>query len=191
MINGTQIMFNNNRSQVGIGTLIVFIAMVLVAAIAAGVLLNTSQMLQAQAELTGEESTAQVSNNIEIQTVYGNVSNSGTINEVNVTVSVQPGSDRINFTATTIEFLSDDLYNLDARNGNVTYNSIQGSDETSLQSGEHLGVLIPTDGAGSNPNPLRPGDTAEITVITEYGSQVTKMAYVPSTMRASDGAIRL
>jgi flagellin FlaB len=82
---------------VGIGTLIVFIAMVLVAAIAAGVLINTAGLLQSQAQATGEETTAEVSNVFQIGKVVGSeTTGNGAIDELNASVRLASGSDPIN-----------------------------------------------------------------------------------------------
>ncbi|MCF2166479.1 archaellin/type IV pilin N-terminal domain-containing protein, partial [Halobacterium salinarum] len=91
----------DERGQVGIGTLIVFIAMVLVAAIAAGVLINTAGYLQSKGSATGEEASAQVSNRINIVSAYGNV-NSEKVDYVNLTVRQAAGADNINLTKSTI-----------------------------------------------------------------------------------------
>ncbi|WP_135830187.1 archaellin/type IV pilin N-terminal domain-containing protein [Halorussus halobius] len=64
---------SSERGQVGIGTLVVFIAMVLVAAIAAGVLVNTAGFLQSKSEQTGQDSTAQVSNRVQVVSAYAEV----------------------------------------------------------------------------------------------------------------------
>jgi len=111
-------MFNTeNRGQVGIGTLIVFIAMVLVAAIAAGVLINTAGLLQAQAQQTGEETTAEVSDVIQIGEVLGvdsqdGGSNDGKLDRINLSVRLASGSDPIN--------LSQASYTLSSPRGNAT-----------------------------------------------------------------------
>lgn len=103
-----------DSGQVGIGTLIVFIAMVLVAAIAAGVLIQTSGFLKTKGTETGEESTKQVSNRVSVVDAYGNVTapdnevtpliKGKTIDYVNLSIKRIPGSDT-NLTVATIQWI--------------------------------------------------------------------------------------
>ncbi|RLM81563.1 flagellin, partial [Halobellus sp. Atlit-38R] len=94
------------RGQVGIGTLIVFIAMVLVAAIAAGVLINTAGFLQSQAEATGQESTDLVSERVRVTSEVGIVTSDATqgeLSEIRISVTGSPGADEIDLSETTIQ----------------------------------------------------------------------------------------
>ncbi|GAA0199596.1 archaellin/type IV pilin N-terminal domain-containing protein [Haladaptatus pallidirubidus] len=103
----------SNRGQVGIGTLIVFIAMVLVAAIAAGVLINTAGFLQSKAEQTGQESSAQVTDHVHVVSTMGNVTydsadKSHEVDYVNMTVMKGSGAGDINLSQATLEWLGPD-----------------------------------------------------------------------------------
>ncbi len=88
----------DTSGQVGIGTLIIFIAMVLVAAVAAAVLIQTSGVLQEKAQSTGEEAVAEVSSNFGIESAVGIRGNSsgnlsGNIDLIEIHLGVSAGGD--------------------------------------------------------------------------------------------------
>jgi len=101
-----QLFNKDDRGQVGIGTLIVFIAMVLVAAIAAGVLVNTAGFLQATAEDAGQESVNKVTNRVEVINQHGTVGLNDTISNMTLTVRLAAGSSAVNMNTTSIKYLS-------------------------------------------------------------------------------------
>jgi flagellin FlaB len=101
---------DSERGQVGIGTLIVFIAMVLVAAIAAGVLINTAGFLQSQSEETGQQSSQQVTNRLQVQTATGLVTGQdadNTIGAVELIATKAPGAEDIDLTGVSVQWVDD------------------------------------------------------------------------------------
>jgi archaellin len=168
---------------VGIGTLIVFIALVLVAAIAAGVLINTAGFLQNQAESTGEESTQQVSNNVEVVSVTGAVDTTADPTEVTdltVTVGLGPGSDPVDLGETRFELLDDEA-------GSNTGTAL-GHDVT-LTEGDRVQVTIDLESDYSQD--LDEGDEAELKITTPDGSQTTEILNVPDPFDGSGDDVRL
>ena len=86
---------------IGIGAMIVFIAMVLVAGIAASVLIQTSTRLESQAMLTGTETTEEVAGGIAIDDIVGYVGTD--IDRLAITVRVRAGSPDIDLNHTVLE----------------------------------------------------------------------------------------
>jgi flagellin FlaB len=86
----------------GIGTMIIFIAMVLVAGIAASVLIQTSSRLESQAMTTGEETTAEVASGLEVSDIQGHVL-SGKIDRLAITIRPRSGSKDIDMGTAVLE----------------------------------------------------------------------------------------
>jgi len=103
---------SRKKAQVGIGTLIIFIAMILVAAVAAGVLLKTSGKLQQKATVTGEQAQKEVSTNIKVIDVVGYVNNTAThqINAIVVRAQLSAGSGDVRYEDIVLNYHSGDIY---------------------------------------------------------------------------------
>jgi len=86
----------------GIGAMIVFIAMVLVAGIAASVLVQTANKLEIQASTTGEETINQVSTGLGVTGITGH-KNGNVIDYAYITVQPRAGSGDVDLAKTYIE----------------------------------------------------------------------------------------
>ncbi len=120
------------KAEMGVGTLIVFIAMLLVAAVAAGVLLQTAGSLQEKSLSTGQQAKGQISTNSRVIEVSGTDGRNGNLTDFQEVIKLSPGSDPIKldqviFTFNTNERTSTLKYrgkdSLCIKNNSVGYNT--------------------------------------------------------------------
>jgi flagellin FlaB len=88
--------------DMGIGAMIVFIAMVLVAGIAASVLIQTANRLEIQAMTTGQQTTDEVSTGLHVISIEGTKTGLN-ISQIGITVSPRSGSKDVDLSQTYIE----------------------------------------------------------------------------------------
>ncbi len=183
----------NDRGQVGIGTLIVFIAMVLVAAIAAGVLINTAGDLQSQASDTGTETQQAVANQIEVVHAYADNRDDEDFEELNLVVKKSAGSDVIDMTSLTVQYTSEsDSVTLahDAGTDDPEFTTTgvteESQDDSLTDTSDRIEVSIALTGDDEQPEALSLGDSATVQLVDQSGAQFSYGVTMPAT--ASDDA---
>ena len=105
-----RILKEKDVGSIGIGAMIVFIAMVLVAGIAASVLIQTSTTLESQAMATGQETTAEVASGLAVVSVEGHKSGT-TLDLLAVMIRPRAGSDDIDLAQAVIEISDSETKN--------------------------------------------------------------------------------
>lgn len=106
----------NKNASMGIGGMIIFIAMVLVAGIAASVLIQTSTELEMQSLKTGSDTIEEVSSGVRVESIEG-YNTSGKISKMAVEISTRAGSPDIDLGQAVVE-LSDSSAKYIMRYGN-------------------------------------------------------------------------
>jgi len=183
-------LFNNKNDvgAIGIGAMIVLIAMILVAGVAASVLITTSNTLQSQALKTGSQTTREVSSGLSVFSVIGQVNttsdgNTTTYNDMwclAVTVAPKAGSDKIDLNNTYIlvsdgekkallsyAYNNTEFYDSDV-SGDLFSTSATSVNWTNLSNEQFgIGVLQDYDDSFSQSNPvLTRGDKAVLYIFT-------------------------
>ncbi len=181
---------SNNKGAQGIGTLIIFIALILVAAVAAGVLIQTASSLQSKSLDVGRQSQEKITTDIEVVQVYATNTSDGIINgngtdTVTMIVRLGSGSSPIN--------LNDLIVKMDTQSGsqnlqfgstgnqtnyNVTYVSNAGVAGTTgyLVTGDLAQIVF------TNTNDIGEGDTATLRLLTKNGAVKPVDMTTPSAM---------
>ena len=96
------------KAEMGVGTLIIFISMLLVAAVAAGVLIQTAGSLQEKSLATGQQARAQISTHAETIEVSATDGRNSEVTDFNQLIKLAPGSDAIKLDQVIVTFNTQD-----------------------------------------------------------------------------------
>jgi len=184
-------MFRGKKAEMGIGTLVLFIAMILVAAIAAGVLVQTATNLQSRALETGSRSTAQISTALTTILMYGeDASTDSQIETIYQNVKLAPGSEPIK--------INDSVITVDVSDNSSELTYSDSLDCSVAPTGTNFGMRYLKNGTGNRegyvvigdvvqlcyalPGSLREDSSVRVTFIPKVGSVMSVNARTPTVM---------
>ncbi len=148
------------KGMMGIGALIIFIAIILIAAVAASVLITTGGSLQQKALITGSQTEESIASGIEAMTVVASDASAsdGTphkVGDFKVMVRLQSGSQGINLNNTII------TVDTETASYSLTYNTTIGADSTAATTTAYVVYYI-QNGTNHENGYLNRGDVAKI-----------------------------
>lgn len=185
-------LIDNERGDIGVGTLIIFIAMVLVAAVAATVLIYTTGSLQQKATKTSKEATQQISSNIVVEQVLGDRSAAlnQTIGDVLIRIKPDVGTTSIDLRQVIVTVMdANERYDLNYSNstGTAQYSATKvrdednsfGNDTPVLNSGDLIEIQVSSNSISDIT--LSPRKTFWLTLNQELGQAVNLEIQTPNS----------
>lgn len=193
-------MIREEAGLAGVAALIIFAALIMVAAISAAVIIDVTGGLEQQVEQTGQDATGQLSSSLQILSVIGQVDeDEPQINEVRYVVSISPGTTSVDLNRLSIDYVTsqgsttlqegdgtDDTFQVQQLVGDDDNNIISSSDQRYRIDIDHTGGNL-SDGIGE----LQENDRVEARFTTGPGGQKFDEFIVPSTLSGQSGAITL
>jgi len=202
---GEQSRAERRRAQAGVGTLILLVALLLIAAIAAGVFLNVSQVFQGQSEETGEAVRERFTGELSVVATTGNVT----------TVDGTTGVDRVRFIVTTggsgqRVAIDETLVVWAGPDGSYQLTAAADPDDPASIDGSEFAYVVEQDNDGSAPilnarsdriavvvrvgsfgtdAVVEPGDAVSVTFVTPDGSQTVVRISVPQSVSGRDSVV--
>ena len=194
---------NDDGASIGIGAMIVFIALILVAAVASTIIIKTAEELQQRAEATGDDTRDEISGKIQVVMAYVSLADAEpatAVDEITLLVQMAAGSDSTLISDITWMIVCDDgTATVDLNTGNlddgtnVFAESLDGTAMTtgdSVTAGQTFTIVIDTDddaddGAGNavvDGCQASVGDSMELRIIVDGGGET----YAQLTFNAVD-----
>jgi flagellin FlaB len=182
----------DKRAEMGVGTMIIFIAMVLVAAVAASVLISTANSVREQAQNTGQQAIQNVASGFTTYDVIGTVDVANSeLTSVDIYLRLHAGSPAINMANVVIAVNDGSETQIYGYSGAVVYTAEQvlnvtesdwSGDVDMVGQGDLIKVTVDltelTAGAVFN------SQTVDIKIMPAYGQTTLVSFYTPEVFNS-------
>lgn len=175
------------RAEMGIGTLILFIALMFVATTAAAVLIQTSSTLQNKAYTTGSQTIKQTLTSVVVIEASA-VDGRNALENVSFTVKLSPGADSLDIDSMSISLNTQNssTFYLSSESSSFSINSSTSGEfgYTYLQQGTSYKYGLLSRGdliliTISSPQPIEPGEITTVRFLPREGLPVSIGLYTP------------